>query len=61
MWKKLKNYLVDVRYELKKVVMPDKKSLWGSTFVVIVVSIIMGVIIGLFDFVISRGIMLITG
>lgn len=61
MWKKLKNYLVDVRFELKKVVMPDKKSLWGSTFVVIVVSIIMGVIIGLFDFVISRGIMLITG
>ncbi len=61
MWKKFKNYLVDVRFELKKVVMPDKKSLWGSTFVVIVVSIIMGIIIGLFDFIIARGIMLITG
>ena len=60
MWKKFKNYLIDVRFEIKKLVIPSKKSLWGSTFVVILVSIILSVIIGIFDILISRGIMLIT-
>lgn len=59
MWSKLKNYLIDVRYELKKVVMPEKKNLWGSTIVVIVVSLLLGFAIGLFDYLITRGLTLI--
>lgn len=60
MWQKLKNYLVDVKFEMKKLVIPDKKSLWGSTFVVILVSIALSVLIGLFDFIISKGLIMIT-
>ncbi|MDY6787317.1 MAG: preprotein translocase subunit SecE [candidate division WOR-3 bacterium] len=60
MWKKLKNYLIDVKFEIKKLVIPDKKSLWGSTFVVILVSIALSVLIGLFDFIISKGLIMIT-
>ncbi|MFO8061955.1 MAG: preprotein translocase subunit SecE [bacterium] len=60
MWQKLKNYLVDVKFEIKKLVIPDKKSLWGSTFVVILVSIALSVLIGLFDFIISKGLIMIT-
>mgnify|MGYP001076513740 CR=1 FL=1 len=60
MWQKLKNYLVDVKFEIKKLVIPDRKSLWGSTFVVILVSIALSVLIGLFDFIISKGLIMIT-
>ena len=54
MWKKFKDYVIDVKYELKKVSYPDKKNLWGSTFVVIIVSLLIGLLIGLFDFIISK-------
>lgn len=53
-WKKLNEYLSEIKIELKKVVMPDKKSLWGSTLVVIVVSVILGLAVGLFDFLIAK-------
>ena len=59
-WKKFVEYLREVKIEIKKVVMPDKKSLWGSTFVVIVVSVILGLAVGLFDFLIAKGIALFT-
>lgn len=59
-WKKFVEYLREVRSELKKVVMPDKKSLWGSTLVVIIVSIILGLVVGLFDFLIARGFSIFT-
>jgi len=60
MWKKFKNYLWDVKFELKKVVYPDKKNLWGSTFVVIIISLLLGVVIGLFDFFVSKGLNIFT-
>jgi preprotein translocase subunit SecE len=59
-WKKFVEYLREVKIELKKVVMPDRKSLWGSTFVVIVVSVVLGLAVGLFDFLIAKGIALFT-
>ncbi|MDD3803890.1 MAG: preprotein translocase subunit SecE [bacterium] len=59
-WKKFIEYLREVKIELKKVVMPDKKSLWGSTLVVIVVSVVLGLAVGLFDYLIARGISLFT-
>ncbi|HAV93189.1 TPA: preprotein translocase subunit SecE [candidate division WOR-3 bacterium] len=59
-WKKFVEYLREVKIEVKKVVMPDKKSLWGSTFVVIVVSLVLGLAVGLFDLLISKGISLFT-
>ena len=59
MWRKIADYLNDVRHEMKKVTLPDRKSTWGSAFVVIIVSILLGMVIGLFDFVISKGLNLI--
>jgi len=59
-WKKFVEYLREVKIELKKVVMPDRKSLWGSTLVVIVVSIVLGLAVGLFDFLVAKGIALFT-
>lgn len=59
MWRNFVEYLRDVRHEMKKVTLPDRKSTWGSTFVVIVISIMLGLVIGLFDFVISKGLNLI--
>lgn len=59
-WKKFIEYLREVKIELKKVVMPDKRSLWGSTLVVIVVSVVLGLAVGLFDYLIARGISLFT-
>ncbi len=53
-WNNFLRYLREVKVELKKVVLPDSKSLWGSTLVVIVVSIILGVVIGGFDLLISK-------
>lgn len=53
-WSNFLNYLREVKVELKKVVMPDSKSLWGSTVVVIVVSIILGIVVGGFDLLISK-------
>jgi len=41
MWRKIADYLNDVRHEMKKVTLPDRKSTWGSAFVVIIVSILL--------------------
>ncbi|MEJ5307186.1 MAG: preprotein translocase subunit SecE [candidate division WOR-3 bacterium] len=53
-WKNFIEYLREVKIELKKVVLPDSKSLWGSTLVVIVVSIVLGFVVGGFDLLISK-------
>jgi preprotein translocase subunit SecE len=46
---KIKNYLLEVIAEIKKVVWPNKKETWGATIVVIVAVIISGIVLGVFD------------
>jgi preprotein translocase subunit SecE len=52
--RKLIQFLKEVRLELKKVSWPNRKELVGSTTLVIVVSILAGLSLGLFDIVFSR-------
>ena len=46
---KVRNYLLEVIAEVKKVVWPNKKETWGATVVVIIAVIISGIVLGLFD------------
>ncbi len=46
---KIKNYLLEVIAEIKKVVWPNKKETWGATLVVIVAVIVSGIVLGIFD------------
>jgi preprotein translocase subunit SecE len=55
--RKLIQFLKEVRLELKKVSWPSRKELVGSTTLVIVVSIIAGMSLGIFDMVFSRSVL----
>ena len=46
---KVRNYLLEVIAEVKKVVWPNKKETWGATVVVIIAVIISGIVLGIFD------------
>jgi preprotein translocase subunit SecE len=46
---KIKNYILEVIAEVKKVVWPNKKETWGATVVVIIAVIISGIVLGVFD------------
>lgn len=48
-FERVKNYLRGVRSELRKVTWPTRKELINYTIIVIVVTIILAMIIGLFD------------
>lgn len=47
-------FFKDVKVELKKVSWPTKNELIGSTTVVIVAVILLGIAIGIWDFILSR-------
>ena len=49
MIKKIKEFLKEVKIELKKVVFPSKDELIGSTWVVIVVILLVSVFLGFVD------------
>ncbi len=51
---KLKQFLHEVRIELKKVVFPSRDELFGSTQVVIISVLIMSVFLGVVDLVLTR-------
>ncbi len=51
---KLKQFLHEVKVELKKVVFPSKGELLGSTQVVIISVLIMSVFLGVVDLILSR-------
>jgi preprotein translocase subunit SecE len=55
--RKLIQFLKEVRLELKKVSWPNRKELVGSTTLVIVVSILAGLSLGIFDMVFSRSVL----
>jgi preprotein translocase subunit SecE len=46
---KIRNYILEVIAEIKKVVWPNKKETWGATVVVIIAVIISGIVLGVFD------------
>lgn len=52
---KIKKFIYEVRLELKNVSYPKPKELWGSTWVVIVASIILGVFVFIVDTLFSQG------
>ncbi|GMT47830.1 MAG: hypothetical protein IEMM0007_1396 [bacterium] len=54
MLKGIKNFLREVKLETKKVLFPTKDELIGSTWVVIISTIIVAVFLGSVDFVLSK-------
>ena len=52
--KGIKIYLKEVRQELKKVTWPSRRELMASTLVVIIAVAVMALVLGVFDFSISR-------
>jgi preprotein translocase subunit SecE len=55
---KIQNYIKDVIQEMKKVTWPSQDELKGSTMVVIVFAIVMGVFVAGVDFILSMGVRL---
>jgi len=55
---KVTGFLNEVKVELSKVSWSTRKELVGSTIVVIVITLIMGIFIGLLDLVLSQGLSL---
>ncbi|HHN66205.1 MAG TPA: preprotein translocase subunit SecE [Nitrospirae bacterium] len=54
MFQRIKDFLREVRLELKKVVFPNREELIGSTWVVIISTLIVAVFLGFVDFVLTR-------
>ncbi|GBE36190.1 preprotein translocase subunit SecE [bacterium BMS3Bbin07] len=54
MLKGIKNFLREVKLETKKVLFPTKDELIGSTWVVIISTLIVAVFLGTVDFVLSK-------
>jgi len=59
--KKIKNFFVEVKEELAKVVWPSRNELWGSTGVVILTTLILAAFIGLVDFILSNVLRMVLG
>ncbi|MCM8785226.1 MAG: preprotein translocase subunit SecE [Candidatus Omnitrophica bacterium] len=51
---KIKNYLFEVRSELKKVTWPEKKTLGISTVVIVIFMVIMALYFGIVDLIFSK-------
>ncbi len=54
MIKKIKDFFKEVKIEIKKVVFPSKDELIGSTWVVIIVVLIISVFLGIVDLGLSK-------
>ncbi|MCK5330091.1 MAG: preprotein translocase subunit SecE [Candidatus Marinimicrobia bacterium] len=54
MLKKIQQFLLDVQFELKKVSWPTWEELRGSTFIVLSLSVLLGVFLFVVDIVLSR-------
>lgn len=55
----IRKFILEVKTELTKVSWSTREELFGSTFVVIGITTLLSVIIGLFDLLLSRAIILI--
>jgi preprotein translocase subunit SecE len=60
-WKRFREYLHEVAYELRKVIWPSRKESIGSTSVVLVIVILCGVYLGIIDAILSRLVRLLVG
>jgi preprotein translocase subunit SecE len=60
-WERLRQYLREVVYELRRVVWPSRKETIGSTSVVLVIVIICGIFLGIVDLILSRLIRVFVG
>lgn len=56
MFEKAKKFFKEVRIEMGKVTWPKREQLWGSTGVVIVISLLLAVFIGMVDLLLSRAV-----
>ncbi len=54
MFSRIKNFLKEVRVELKKVIFPTRDEVIGSTRVVIIVVLIIAIFLGLIDLWLSK-------
>jgi preprotein translocase subunit SecE len=54
MFQRIKDFLREVKLEIKKVVFPNREELIGSTWVVIISTLIVAVFLGLVDFVLTK-------
>jgi len=61
MFEKVKQFLKEVKSELKKVVWPTRKDTIASTSVVVILVLIIALFLGLVDFGLSRVIRIILG
>jgi preprotein translocase subunit SecE len=59
MKEKIKNYIYEVRSELKKVTWPEKRTLKISTVVIVIFMIIMAIYFGIVDVIFAKVISLI--
>jgi preprotein translocase subunit SecE len=53
---KVQNFIGEVIAEMKKVSWVTRQELWDSTLVVLASSLLLGVFVGLIDFVLSKGV-----
>ena len=56
-----KSFFKGVKAEFNKIIWPDKKSLARQTTAVVVVSVVMGLVIALLDYVIQYGVDFLIG
>jgi len=61
MFEKIKQFIKEVKSELKKVVWPTRKDTIASTSVVVILVLIIALFLGLVDFGLSRVIRIILG
>ncbi len=61
LWERLRQYLREVVYELRRVVWPSRKETLGSTSVVLFIVILCGIFLGVVDLVLSRLIRVFVG
>ncbi len=61
LWTRFQTYLREVVYELRKVVWPSRKETIGSTSVVVVIVILVGIYLGIVDFILARFVRFLIG
>lgn len=61
LWTRFQMYLREVVYELRKVVWPSRKETIGSTSVVVVIVILVGIYLGIVDFILARFVRFLIG
>ncbi|MDI6840184.1 MAG: preprotein translocase subunit SecE [bacterium] len=54
MMDRIKKFFYEMRIELSRVAWPKRKELWGSTLVVIVISLLLAIFIGFMDILFSH-------